>query len=77
MQLFVPVAITVAFTFIQLYFVTNYFIKRALLFNVFFTFLIISFISTFDFYVYAVLGNFMFYLMTFAAFVTRPKFKTF
>jgi hypothetical protein len=77
MQLLVPVAITVGFTFIQLYFVTNYFIKRAILFNVFFTLLIVFFISDFDFYAYAVIGNFMFYLMTFAAFITRPKFETF
>ena len=76
MNLYFPIIVTVLLTFPQVYFVKKGKILYALLLSIFFSISIITYINQYDLYVYALLGNTLFYLMVFAAFITRPRFKT-
>lgn len=65
---------TVCYIFLQVFFIHNYYLKTATLGTIIYTIMTCTVFLNFDFIVYLVLANIMFYLMLIAAFVTRPRF---
>ena len=65
---------TVSYIFLQVFFIHNYYLKTATLGTITFTIITYTVFYDFDFIVYLVLANVMFYLMLIAAFFTRPRF---
>lgn len=65
---------TIAYIFLQVFFIHNYYLKTATLGTIIYTIMTCTVFLEFDFIVYLVLANLMFYLMLIAAFFTRPRF---
>ena len=65
---------TVGYTFLQVLFIHKYYLKTATLGTITFTIITYTVFYNFDFIVYLMLANVMFYLMLIAAFFTRPRF---
>lgn len=76
MDFYFPIIVTILLTFLQTYLVKKRYTFSALLLAILFTISIITYIKNYDIVVYAILGNTLFYLMVFAAYITRPRFKT-
>jgi hypothetical protein len=76
MDFYLPIIVTVLLTFPQTYFAKKGYILYALILALMFSISIMTYLKSYDFVVYAILGNTLFYLMVFAAYITRPRFKT-
>jgi hypothetical protein len=76
MDFYLPIIVTVLLTFPQTYFAKKGYILYALILALMFSISIMTYLKSFDFVAYAILGNMMFYLMVFAAYLKRPRFKT-
>jgi len=76
MEFYFPIIVTVLLVFPQVYFVKKGYILYALILSLLFSISIMTYIKSYDFVVYAILGNTLFYLMVIAAYFTRPRFKT-
>ena len=75
MDFYFPIIVTILLTFLQTYFVKKRYVLSALLLSILFSISIVTYIKNYDFVVYAILGNTLFYLMVFATYITRPRFK--
>ncbi len=76
MDFYFPIILTILLVFPQTYFAKKGYILYATILSLTFTISIMTFIKHYDMVVYAMLGNTLFYLMIFAAYITRPRFKT-
>ena len=65
---------TVVYTLLQVFLIHKYYLITATLGTITFTILTSTVFLNFDFIVYLILANLMFYLMLIAAFFTRPRF---
>ena len=76
MDFYFPIIVTVLLVFMQTYFVIKRYQVYALLLSIAFSIIIITYLKSYDLVVVCILGNILFYLMVFAAYITRPRFKT-
>ena len=76
MAVYFPIIVTILLTFLQTYLVKKRHILSALVLTILFSISIMTFIKNYDLVVVAILANTLFYLMIFAAYITRPRFKT-
>ena len=75
MNFYFPIIVTCLLTFPQTYFAKKGHFIYALILALMFSISIMTYLKSYDFVVYAILGNTLFYLMVFAAYITRPRFK--
>ena len=76
MDFYFPIIVTILLTFLQTYLVKKRYTRSALLLAILFSISIMTYIKNYDMVVVAMLGNTLFYLMVFATYITRPRFKT-
>ena len=76
MDFYFPIIVTILLTFLQTYLVKKRYTLSALLLAILFSISILTYIKNYDMVVVAILGNTLFYLMVFATYITRPRFKT-
>ena len=76
MDTYFPIIVIIILVFVQTYLVLNRYLVYALLLSIAFSISIITYLKIYDLVIVCILGNTLFYLMVFAAYITRPRFKT-
>ena len=76
MDTYFPIIVIIILVFVQTYLVLNRYLVSALLLSIAFSISIITYLKIYDLVIVCILGNTLFYLMVFAAYITRPRFKT-